>query len=119
MLRDRPSDGAAGRGPHFVELYHKYHEQGLEIVGLNYEQAPTLQGAVAAVKKGVSELKIPYVCLIGDELTQARVPEFGGFPTTLFLDRQGKVRAQLSGTRSRGELEAYVTILLAEPVTTK
>lgn len=101
--------------PHFAELYRKYQDKGLAIVGLTYEQASTFQGALASARKGVAEHKIPYPCLLGDEPTKARVPDFGGFPTTLFLDRQGKVRASLSGTRTRSDLEAFVTLLLAEP----
>ena len=33
-----------------------------------------------------------YPILIGDETTLRQVPDFKGFPTTLILDRAGKVR---------------------------
>ncbi len=45
-----------------------------------------------------------------------QVPAFGGFPTTLFLDRNGQVRARLAGYEpGQGLLmEQVVTTLLGE-----
>ena len=97
--------------PHLAALYRKHHDQGLEIVGLNYENA---EGAVARdfVKKFARENDIPYPCLMGDRNTQNLVPDFEGYPTTLFLDREGKVRLKVTGYQPLGALEAAVAPLL-------
>lgn len=99
--------------PHFVKLYHKYNKQGLEIVGINYERGPP-ETAKPKIERVVEELKIPYPCVLGDETTQAKVPNFTGFPTTLFIDRQGTVRMKLVGGQPYERLEAIVLELLEE-----
>jgi thiol-disulfide isomerase/thioredoxin len=100
--------------PHFVELHKKYKDKGFDIVGLNYED-----GEEEEVKKVISEFaqefEIPYSCLIGDEETQKKIPEFEGFPTTLFVDRKGKVRAKIVGYHELDVLEAMLSVLLEEP----
>jgi thiol-disulfide isomerase/thioredoxin len=99
--------------PHFVDLYDRYHEAGLEIVGLNYEGVEG-EEAVTKVKAFIEEHKIPYPCALGDEATKERVPEFRGYPTTLFVGRDGKVRLKLVGYQEMAVLEAIVTTLLDE-----
>jgi hypothetical protein len=62
----------------------------------------------------VKENKIPYPCVIGDDKTQEQIPDFEGFPTTLFLDRAGKVRLKVVGYHSMADLDAIVSMLLDE-----
>lgn len=97
--------------PHFVALLKKYRDQGLEVVGLNYEN---VDGAAAKNVIGafVKEVGIPYPCLIGDRTTMNQIADFEGFPTTLFIDRQGKVRLKVTGYQPLGVLEAIITPLL-------
>ena len=99
--------------PHFVELHKKYRDQGLEIVGINYEHVPA-EEVKATIKGFVDQHAVTYPCLIGDDQTKERIPNLAGFPTTLFLDRTGKVRAKAVGYHSLATLEALVTILMEE-----
>jgi thiol-disulfide isomerase/thioredoxin len=99
--------------PHFVELYKRHKAAGLEIVGINYERADA-SAAPDLIRKFVEENKISYPCVIGDDKTQKQVPGFSGFPTTVFLDRSGKVRLSLVGYHPLPELEAIVKVLLEE-----
>ncbi|MBI4615379.1 MAG: redoxin domain-containing protein [Planctomycetes bacterium] len=99
--------------PHFVELYKKYHDSGLEIVGVNYEGVPEAE-AKAKIEAFVKETGIPYTCVLGDETTKNRIPDFEGYPTTLFIDRTGKVRLKLVGYQEQALLEEIVTTLLEE-----
>jgi len=99
--------------PHFVDLYKEYHDKGLEIVGVNYEDE-TGDEAKKVIRKFLDENKVPYRCVIGDDKTQKQVPDFEGYPTTLFLDRTGKVRLKLVGLTEKAELEQIVKTLLAE-----
>lgn len=100
--------------PHFVELQDEYREEGLSIVGINYENG-TRDDALAAIEEFTSEIPINYPLLIGDEATKDRIPGFQGYPTTLFIDRDGKVRLTLVGARPKAELEAIVQVLLETP----
>jgi thiol-disulfide isomerase/thioredoxin len=99
--------------PHLIELLDMYKEKGLRIVGICYENE---EGAAArdVVRRYVKEHGVPYPCAIGDQATQSRVPEFEGYPTTLFVDREGKVRVKLTGYQSRGALVAIVERLLGD-----
>ena len=103
--------------PHLVALYKTFHDKGLEIVGLNDEQVPPAE-VKATIQSFVKENGIPYPCLILDDATRRQIPDFQGYPTTLFLDRSGKVRAKLVGydPRSGQErvMEEIVTTLLDE-----
>jgi thiol-disulfide isomerase/thioredoxin len=100
--------------PHFVELKNKHGKEGLEIVGLNYER---VDAAVVkdTIKKFAAENSMNYQCAVGDQATQQKVPKLEGFPTTLFIDRSGKVRLKVVGYHELAKLEAIVSLLLAEP----
>jgi thiol-disulfide isomerase/thioredoxin len=99
--------------PHFVELYKKYHDRGLAIVGINYEQEED-DAARKTIREFVKENGLPYPCLIGDEKTREQIPDFEGFPTTLFLGPDGAVRLKVVGYHSLADLEAIITTLLEE-----
>ena len=109
--------------PHLIELQTTHQAEGVQVVGINYEQVPPekVKETIATFAK---ENKISYPCLVGDEKTQERLGGIEGFPTTLFIDRTGKVRAKLVGlfdmddSISRLGLEELVKTLLAEEVTT-
>lgn len=100
--------------PSFVKLQSTYGDKGLQIVGLNYERGEGDE-AVQGIKEFMKENKMNYTCLIGDTDTRKQVPDFQGYPTTLFIDRTGKVRLQFVGLHSYSMLEAVVTDLLKEP----
>lgn len=99
--------------PHFVDLHKKYREQGFEIVGINYERTSPDKW-VEVIKDFVSKNGMTYTCVIGDDATREKVPDFQGFPTTLFIDRTGKVRLKEVGYKPLPVLEAVVVKLLEE-----
>jgi thiol-disulfide isomerase/thioredoxin len=97
--------------PRYVKLLEKYRDRGLSIVGVNYERVDDRQ-VKATIREFVKKSKVPYTCLIGDDATRKQVPDFEGYPTTLFLDRSGTVRVKASGECSFLDLDAIVTLLL-------
>lgn len=101
--------------PEFVDLQSRYGDKGLQIVGINYERVAEekMKETIAAFAE---EFKINYPLAIGDGATRDQVPDFEGFPTTLFIDREGKVRMKQVGfdPSMKAELEAIVQNLLAE-----
>ena len=98
--------------PHFIEVLDKYKSKGLEIIGINYEGGEDEKEEIATIKKFNKSMKVPYNCVIGDEKTQKQVPDCQGFPTTLFLDRAGKVRMTIVGGQPLYRLEAAVEALM-------
>ncbi len=102
-----------GAIPGLIDLHRKYADKGLAIVGIAYEQVPQDE-AKPLVKRFVADFHIPYLCVMGNDETQARVPNFSGYPTTLLLDGTGKVRFMSVGAQE-GEAEAIeeaVVVLL-------
>jgi len=55
--------------------------------------------------------------VIGDPATLEKIPNFRGFPTTMVLDRSGKVRLLITenSTGTPELLDDAVQVLLAEP----
>jgi thiol-disulfide isomerase/thioredoxin len=103
--------------PALIALHKRYHPQGLEIVGLNYEQEASSDAeARELVRQAVKQIGIPYPCLMGDEPTKNRVPGFNGFPTSLLLDRSGKVRMLAVGyeEKSLQQIADAIVVLLSE-----
>ena len=97
--------------PSFIRLQEKYADQ-LQMVGLNYNET----GGAEGVRAFIAEQKVNYPCAMGDEATMEQVPELEGFPTTLFIDRTGKVRLKVTGLHSFEFLEAVVKRLVSEGV---
>lgn len=100
--------------PHFVELLARHEAAGLAIVGINEERAPREEWP-GLIRDYVKEAGITYPCVLGDDATTGLVPDFTGYPTTLFLDRSGTVRFRKTGYTPLTKLEAIVTALLEEP----
>jgi len=85
--------------PELVKLYRKYHDQGLEIVGLAYEVSGDTAVDNRQVRRFREKFGITYPMLLaGINLTDAaaatlpQLQGFTAFPTTIFLGRDGKVR---------------------------
>jgi thiol-disulfide isomerase/thioredoxin len=107
--------------PGLISLYKRRHAQGLEVVGLSYEKdAESEAQAKEMIKKFVKEVGVPYQCLLGDVDTLKQVPDFKGFPTTVIIDRAGKVRVFITEntTTTLENISDLVRILLAEPAPT-
>ncbi len=100
--------------PVLASLYQKYKDKGLEIVGVNCGEQEGPQ-AKAKIVKFLSE-NVPYRCALTDGKAEAQVPDFEGFPTTLFLDRTGTVRLKMVGfdPAHKSDLEDAVKLLLDE-----
>lgn len=101
--------------PSFIKLQEKLGDQGFQMLGLNYEGGDE-ESDLATVTKYVAENGINYPCILGTKDVQSQVPDFGGYPTTLFIDRTGKVRMKAVGLHEYSYLEAIVMELLAEEV---
>jgi thiol-disulfide isomerase/thioredoxin len=100
--------------PSFIKLQETYGSQGFQMVGLNQERAPTPEEEAEKVVNYIEKNGMNYPCALITEEVMGQVPEFGGFPTTLFIDRTGKVRLKAVGLHDYAFLEAVVTELLAE-----
>jgi len=115
--------------PFLVELYKEFHSQGLEIVGLMFEADADPALARPRVESFIRRYGIQYPMLLAgtpDEVNQ-KIPQlvnFGAYPTTIYLGRDGRVRSVHAGfasqatgqeyVRLKGEVRGLVQRLLAE-----
>ena len=77
--------------PHLVQLYKTYHAQGFEIIGLSLDKA-----GKDAVHHFVQSMDIPYPIVMAPDSV---VRDYGvhGLPTTILIDREGKIREKIVG----------------------
>jgi len=86
---------------YLVQLYEKYHSQGLEIVALDFEEADQLS-SLTRINSFIKQYKVPYTYLIAgtpDEMWD-KVPQvvnLNTWPATLFIGRDGRVKGTYSG----------------------
>lgn len=99
--------------PHFVALRENYKDKGVEIVGINEEHV-TASKVKETIEEFAKETGINYTLAIGDNKVEEQIPEFSAFPTTLFLDREGKVRYKHTGYAPYEVIEYVVKTLLDE-----
>jgi thiol-disulfide isomerase/thioredoxin len=122
--------------PFLSELYKEYRARGLEIVGLMFENDPDPKVSRPRVQSFIKRYAVQYPMLIAGTTnptpTSKTIAEalpqlvnFGAYPTTIFLGRDGKVRSVHAGfaspatgaehVRLKQELRELVARLLAEP----
>lgn len=80
-------------------FYKKYSAKGLEIIGLDYERIPTLQTAKKNLKRLRERYGIEYTLLFAGstdkekrEKTLPMLSAILSFPTTIIIDKKGRVR---------------------------
>jgi thiol-disulfide isomerase/thioredoxin len=89
---------------YLVKLYQQYHAKGVEIVALDFEEADQ-EASLTRVKAFIKQYKVPYHYLIAgtpDEMWD-KVPQavnLNTWPATLFIGRDGKVKATYAGFAS-------------------
>jgi peroxiredoxin len=95
--------------PDFIALKKQYGDQGLVVIG-----ASTDEGGVSVVKKFAADLGMNYpVGLADDKMQEA----FGGIellPTTLVIDRQGRIVKIYTGLTEKAEFETEIKSLLQD-----
>jgi thiol-disulfide isomerase/thioredoxin len=118
--------------PFLVELYHKYRSQGLEVVGLSFEEAAQLKNPTR-LRAFIKRYGVDYTVLLAGEPKEApdKLPQsanLNSFPTSFFLGRDGRVRSVHAGfpgrasgqfhEEAKAELTGIIERLLAERVST-
>jgi len=86
--------------PLLEQLYRKYHAQGLEIVGLAYEYTDDTARDLRQIGIYRAKYGLSFPLLLAGTTDEGQIAKtlpqlihFGAFPTTIFLDRSGRVRA--------------------------
>jgi cytochrome c biogenesis protein CcmG/thiol:disulfide interchange protein DsbE len=105
--------------PWLIELEKQYSPQGFEILGVSFDDLDKddpklLAKDKAEIAKGVADLKISYPVLIDGDSISKPYGDPDVFPTSLFVDRSGKVVAASFGLTSKDDLEGNIRKALGE-----
>ena len=93
--------------PDFIEVFRKYQDKGLEIVGISMDQ-----GGWNDVTPFLKQNKINYPIVLGNDRVS---DEYGGItaiPTTFIIDKNGYIVDTQIGMMSKAQLEAKIKHLL-------
>ena len=98
--------------PFLVDLYHRYHEKGLEVVGLNFEASGEWVEDKPRIESFVREFSVPYPVLYAGAIPDVKeklpqIANFGAYPTTIYLGRDGRVASIHAGFASTATGEAH------------
>jgi thiol-disulfide isomerase/thioredoxin len=80
--------------PHLVALHKRYREKGLVVIGMSADK-----GEGDVVRRFVKSMDIPYPIMIAPEEVMR---DYGvtALPTTVFIDREGRIREKIIGFNS-------------------
>jgi thiol-disulfide isomerase/thioredoxin len=102
---------------HLNRLHDWYGRQGLEIIGIAYEQEPTYAAQARTVEAARRELGINYRLLMGFGMPTCPVKrdfEVKGFPTLVLLNDKGQIIWRKEGMPSEPEFEQLKVIIRKE-----
>ncbi len=90
--------------PVLEKLYQKYRDQGLQIVGLAYEYTDDQQRSLQQIGIYRAKFGLTFPLLLAGTTDAGQIAKtlpqlegFGAFPTSIFIDRAGHVKAILAG----------------------
>lgn len=100
--------------PVLEKLYKKYHPQGLEIVALAYEYTADQGRDQRLIEIYRAKYGLTFPLLLSGTTAEGQIAktlpqlvDFGAYPTTIFLDRNGRVRAVHAGFSGPATGEKY------------
>ncbi len=99
---------------YYQELYEKYNQKGLEIIAIAFEAPKDFKAKTRMLKKLQNHFNIKYKILVGGdaskELASQIFPNLNSiisFPTSIFIDKQNKVRRIHTGFNGPGTNKHY------------
>ena len=93
--------------PHFVELYNKYKDQGLKIIGVSMDQNPQ-----KVIPGFIEKNKINYTILFGEDNVYDLYGGINAIPTTFVVDKDGNIVRKYIGYRGKRVFEQDIKELL-------
>lgn len=93
--------------PDLVKLQNEYQSKGLQIVGMTYPDYTR-----SGVRSITLRLKLNYPILLGNQELAEKYGVGEVLPTTIVIDRDGRIRARILGILEPDEFEQIVKPLL-------
>ena len=103
--------------PHYIKLQKQLGSLGVAVVGISMDDPTDPNGVKENVVEFAAEQKFNYPILMGDSSIGSQLPGKMALPTTVFIDRSGRVRYVARGYHDFAKVEAITKILLNETQT--
>jgi peroxiredoxin len=81
--------------PHLIDLYNNFQSKGFTIIGMSVDKEKEEE----TLRRFVKSMDIPYPVVLSPEQL-ARQYGISGIPTTLLIDREGKILEKIVGFNS-------------------
>jgi peroxiredoxin len=95
--------------PDFIEAYKKYKDKGMEIIGISVDRI-----SPKSVLKFVEKYKINYPVIMSTNKIQKDYEPGPYVPTTIIVDKEGKIRHRHIGYMDKETLKKYFMELTEE-----
>lgn len=95
--------------PGFVELYDKYQDDGLEIIGISLDR-----DGWNPVRPFLKEYGVEYPVTIGNQQLTEQYGNIRSIPTTFVIDKKGEIRRKYVGFREDSVFEKDFLALIKE-----
>jgi peroxiredoxin len=92
--------------PDLEAAYRAHRDEGLVVLGINEQDPPGL------VAQFVEEMEVSFPILLDEAGRVMEIYRVPGLPTTVFVGREGVIRARHAGYLSAGQLEKYLAEIL-------
>ena len=99
--------------PEFIKLQKK-HKSGVAVLGISMDAPETPTSTMETVSNFAQAQGINYDVALGDTSISSQLAGKMALPTTLFLDRDGRVRYIATGYHDYAKVEAITKVLLSE-----
>ena len=93
--------------PGYIQLQKKYAAEGLVIVGISVDT-----DGPEVVRKYMKDVGINYQIVMADDQIQELFAPIQGYPTTLIIDRDGKIRDRKLGREPTEQYEKRILAIL-------
>ena len=100
--------------PDFVKLQKNYKRDGVAVLGISMDAPETPSQTIDTVRNFVETSRVNYDIALGDTTISGQLAGKMALPTTLFFDRDGRVRYVAKGFHDFAKVEAITKILLNE-----
>lgn len=97
--------------PDFIEVYKRYKDQGVEIVGVSLDK-----GGWEKVNPFVKQNKINYPVVLGDAAVASTFGKVQFIPTTFIIDPSGNIVDEHTGIMTKAMLESKIKQYLKKGV---
>jgi peroxiredoxin len=92
--------------PEFVALQGKYQDQGLQVIGVSIDDS------ASELRTFCRRTRMNYPVVVGSQSIAQAYGGILGLPTTLIINREGRVQRKLTGSTDFASLEQEVAGLL-------